>query len=235
MLALGIDTATPMVSVSLVQYDVPVTTGPVITRPPRAVARQDRLVHNAHGEVLAGLIAAVLAEAAYGPGDLDTIGVGLGPGPFTGLRAGIVTAAAMSDALGVPAYGMCSLDAIALPFAMDENPFVVVTDARRRQVYWAVYSEMGTRIEGPDISEPADLAAHLRGRIDEVTGSVTSDHREAFAGFHVSEPRWPDSAVIASRAVSRRARDESPTPLTPMYLRRPDARPPRAPKKVTPR
>lgn len=219
VLALGIDTSTPMVSVALVRDD-------------EVLARRDELVHNAHGEVLAVLVADALREAGVAAADLDVLGVGLGPGPFTGLRAGIVTAAAMSDALEIPSYGMCSLDAIARPFAADGTPFAVVTDARRRQVYWAIYSPAGDRIEGPEISTPADLAEHLRGRVGVVTGTAAPDHVEVFEGCRLSDRRWPDSAVIAIDAMSRTR--ESPQPLTPLYLRRPDARPPGAPKKVTP-
>src|SRR3954447_25494880 len=113
------DTATPTVSVA-------------VSRDGDCAARRDELVHNAHGEVLAALIADVLREVDALPSDLDALGVGLGPGPFTGLRVGIVTAAAVADAVEVPVFGMCSLDAVTV--AADHGlPVAVVTDARRRQ------------------------------------------------------------------------------------------------------
>lgn len=218
MLALGIDTSTPMVSVAVVGDDA-------------SGARRDRLVNHRHGEVLAGFIAEVLDEAGAAPADLTAVGVGLGPGPFTGLRVGIVTAAAFSDALGISALGMCSLDTV---FEADGEPFAVVTDARRRQVYWATYDEAGLRTEGPEIATPVELAAHLRGRVRRVTGPVGVEHATAFADFTVTEQRWPDAAVIARKSVERGTLPDGATSLTPMYLRRPDAREPGPPKRVTP-
>ena len=115
------------------------------------------------------MIRSVLDAAGVAPRDLAAIGVGLGPGPFTGLRVGIVTAKAMSDALQIPAYGACSLDVLAARRPRDEGPFAVLTDARRKQVYWALYSETGERLDGPEIGRPADVAESLRGRADMVS------------------------------------------------------------------
>ena len=218
MLALGIDTSTPTVSVAVVADDA-------------RDARRDRLVNNGHGEALAGLIDEVLGEVGATPSDLAAIGVGLGPGPFTGLRVGIVTAAALSDALAIPAYGLCSLDVVS---DADGTSTAVVTDARRRQVYWAVYDSDGRRIDGPEISTPVDLADHLRGRVGRITGPLGPIHREVFSDFVVTDARWPDATSIARDALERASRGEPPSPLTPLYLRRPDAREPGPPKRVTP-
>jgi tRNA threonylcarbamoyl adenosine modification protein YeaZ len=218
VLALGIDTSTPMVSVAVVGNGTP-------------GARRDRLVNNGHGEALAGLVAEVLAEVGVVGPDIAVVGVGLGPGPFTGLRVGVVTAAAFSAALGIPAFGMCSLDAV---FAADGQPYAVVTDARRRQVYWAAYDGAGQRTDGPEISAPDELAEHLRGRVGRLTGPAPVDHSDVFAEFVVTGQRWPDAAVIAGNALERKMQQEAPAPLKPMYLRRPDAREPGPPKRVTP-
>ena len=219
MLALGIDTSTPMVSVALVDEE-------------SLVARRDGLVNNRHGEVLATLVHAVFRAAGAAVADLGAVGVGLGPGPFTGLRVGIVTAAAMSDALGVPAYGMCSLDAVGR--AEKGDHVLVVSDARRRQLYWAVYDGAGDREEGPEISFPTDLAAHVTGRVGEVAGPASTLYAEAFAGLRIAAPSWPDTAQIAGHALSQ-LRDRRPVdPLSPLYLRRPDAREPGPPKPVMP-
>jgi len=207
VLALGIDTSTPTVSVALVR--------------PELVARRDVHANNAHGEVLAALVDEVLRAARVAPADVGAIGVGLGPGPFTGLRVGIVTAAAMADALGVPAYGMCSLDTIR-DSSTEGEPYAVMTDARRRQVYWAVYDEEGTRIEGPEINAPDELSEHLRGRVRRIIGPASD------------VVRWPDAGTIAAHARDCAMRAEAQTALTPMYLRRPDAREPGPPKRVTP-
>lgn len=208
VLALGIDTSTPMVSVAVVDGT-------------DLVVRCEAQVNNAHGEVLATFIDEALREARAAAADLQVIGVGLGPGPFTSLRVGVVTAASMADALGVPAFGMCSLDTITDPSVVG-MPYAVMTDARRRQYYWAVYDESGTRVEGPEISPPDELAQHLRGRVQLGIGPVTD------------LVRWPDAARLAAYANACAQQGQAPGALTPLYLRRPDAREPGARKKVTP-
>jgi tRNA threonylcarbamoyladenosine biosynthesis protein TsaB len=220
VLALGIDTSTPTVSVALVDGD-------------RLLGRRDELVHNGHGEVLAGLIDDVCRRADASMHELAAVGVGLGPGPFTGLRVGVVTAAAMADALHLPAYGVCSLDVID-GLSAHEAPYAVVTDARRRQVYWAVYNASGERIDGPEISTATDLADHLRGRVGDIRGPAAESYAEAFEGFRICATTWPDAGRIARHA-SRQLGDDQPSEaLTPLYLRRPDAREPGPPKRVTP-
>src|SRR5689334_9888063 len=97
------DSATPAITAALASVD---ETGVEL------VAERVTVDARAHGELLAPAIDAVLAHAGAKPRDLGAVVVGVGPGPFTGLRVGLVTAAAMSDALGIPAYGGCSLDAI---------------------------------------------------------------------------------------------------------------------------
>jgi tRNA threonylcarbamoyl adenosine modification protein YeaZ len=225
VLALGIDTSTPMVSVALVA---------VLSERPGVVARRDQLVNNAHGEVLAALVDDVFRETGASTADLGAVGVGLGPGPFTGLRVGIMTAAAMSDALSIPAYGACSLDVVAAAHAMDEDRFVVVSDARRRQLYWAVYSDVGGREDGPEIGFADEIAAQVRGRVTEVAGPASMMYVDAFGGFQIAEPRYPDASHLARRAWAQRQADQPSQPLTPLYLRRPDAREPGPPKPVTP-
>jgi tRNA threonylcarbamoyl adenosine modification protein YeaZ len=137
----------------------------------------------------------------------------------------------MSDALGVPAYGVCSLDGIAHRFTTSEGSFAVVTDARRKQVYWALYDEHGRRLEGPELAPPADLADHLRSRTTDVVGAGAVKYAESFADFTVRDgnpsPRAVDLVWCADFS-------QSPEPLAPLYLRRPDAQPPGRPKAVTP-
>jgi len=207
VLVLGLDTSTPAVSVALVDRG-------------RAVLAE-RVVVDArrHGELLADSIRTVLAEAGVDRRDLGAIAVGLGPGPYTGLRVGVVTAVTMADALGVPAYGVCSLDAIG------EGERVVLTDARRREVYWARYDAAGSLVEGPAVAKPADLLAALGGV--PVMGDGAVLYAELLAGLDVRrEPRYPSAARIAETA-------DGPAPLVPLYLRRPDAEVPGPPKAVT--
>src|SRR5690606_36441645 len=113
-----------------------------------------------HGELLAPLVAAVLDDAGAMRQDVTAIGVGVGPGPFTGLRVGLVTARTLAHVLEVPVYGVCSLDVLAVE-ALDTgavgDEFLVATDARRKEVYWARYLD-GVRVDGPAVERPADLA-----------------------------------------------------------------------------
>ena len=200
MLVLGLDTSTPAVSVALVR------------RGEGTLAERVVVDARRHGELLAEGVRAVLADAGVSRTELDAVAVGLGPGPFTGLRVGIVTAASMADALGIPAYGICSLDALG------EGARVAVTDARRREVYWAEYDEAGTRVDGPHVARPADV--DWAGRF------LVGDGAHVHGLDAPEEPRYPSAARIALLA-----RDSGP--LVPLYLRRPDAEQPGPPKKVT--
>ncbi|WP_433387713.1 tRNA (adenosine(37)-N6)-threonylcarbamoyltransferase complex dimerization subunit type 1 TsaB [Micromonospora sp. KLBMP9576] len=214
MLVLVVDSSTPAVTAALVR----VTADGVATR-----AYRRTVDARAHGELLAPQVDAVLAEAGARPGDLGAIVAGLGPGPFTGLRVGLVTAATMGQVLDVPTYGVCSLDAIGHP-AVAGEPVLAASDARRREIYWAVYDGAGQRIVGPEVSTPAVAAERARDLA--VTAAVGDGaHRYADAlGLPVrDEPRYPDPGVLATLAAERiRAGAPSET-LTPLYLRRPDA------------
>lgn len=190
------------------------TSTPAVTVATSDGAAETVVAANRHGELLAPLVERVLAGRRP-----DGIVVGVGPGPFTGLRVGIVTARAMAHALGIPAYGACSLDALAAP------GIAVATDARRREVYWATYDADGARTEGPHVGKPADVAARLRDLgITTVHGAGPHLYPEAFAGFATG----PEHPAATRLLAARRSTD-----LTPLYLRRPDATPPGPPKKVT--
>ena len=159
--------------------------------------------------------------------DLGAVVVGLGPGPFTGLRVGLVTAATMADALGRPAYGVCSLDAVGA------GERVVVTDARRREVYWARY-DGDERVEGPAVERPAELAERLRGSGARLVGAGAVLHRDAFDGLPVDDgPGHPSCPALVRLAADRVLGGAPSDPLTPLYLRRPDAVEPGVTKRVT--
>ncbi|MEH1100927.1 tRNA (adenosine(37)-N6)-threonylcarbamoyltransferase complex dimerization subunit type 1 TsaB [Micromonospora sp. CPCC 205561] len=214
MLVLVVDSSTPAVTAALVE----VTAEGVVTRAGRCAVDA-----RAHGELLAPQVDAVLADTGTRAADLGAIVAGLGPGPFTGLRVGLVTAAAMGQVLGVPTYGVCSLDAVGHPAAAGE-PVLAATDARRREIYWAVYDGAGQRIAGPEVSAPAVAAE--RARALAVTVAVGDGaHRYADAlGLPVrDEPRYPDAAVLATLAAERIRAGAPGEILTPLYLRRPDA------------
>lgn len=155
-------------------------------------------------------------------GTPEIVVVGVGPGPFTGLRVGIMTAAAFGDARGLPVLGVCSLDGLAAPSTG------VVTDARRKEVYWASYDGEGQRFEGPFVTSP-DLAREgLAGQ------RVVGDGALLYGFATEDEPRYPSVATLAAVAVRRHLAGEPALALTPLYLRRPDAVEPSAAKRVTP-
>ena len=216
MLVLALDTSSPAVSAALVRVE-----------PQGSEVLAEHVVVDArrHGELLALGVRAVLDGRPATR--LAAVVVGLGPGPFTGLRVGLVTAASMGDALGVPAYGVCSLDAVG------QGERVVVTDARRKEVYWARYDTAG-RVEGPAVERPADLAERLRGSGARLVGAGAVLHRDAFAGLPVDDsavhPSGPELVALAADRLLAGAPSEA---LTPLYLRRPDAVQPGATKRVT--
>ena len=206
-IVLGIDTAT-VVCVGLAVDGRIVGLGQVA----------DRM---AHVEQLTPLIRQVCREAGISATELTDVVVGLGPGPYTGLRVGIVTARVLAEIAGARLRGVCTLDVIAASYAAADagGEFVVVTDARRKEVYWARYAVDGTRLEGPSVS-PADDVPRLP-----TVGPGTllyPDRLQVAAG-----PTALDPATLAT--VGPRLSDAG---VEPLYLRRPDAAEPGRRKSV---
>ena len=246
VLVVGFDTATPAVSVALYDGD-------------RVVAQAFAVDARRHGELLMPMIAKVMADAGASRADLGAVAVGVGPGPYTGLRVGVVTARVLGSVLGVPVHGLCTLDIIAA-CAADARPgreFLVATDARRKEVYWARYDQAGRRVTGPAVGP----ASSIPGAADlAVAGTGGLLYPEAFG--EVIGPAYPEAGtlcqlVAASLASSASAGSGSAgsgsagsgsagsgsagsgsrpplLPAEPLYLRRPDAREPGPPKRVTP-
>src|SRR3954453_881601 len=129
MFVLAIDTSSPAVTTGVVSV------GPEVA----LVAVRAPIAARGHGELLAPGIEACLNDAGLAPSQVGAVVVGTGPGPYTSLRVGLVPAAAFADALGIPAYGVCSLDAIGETCG-DEPALLVATDARRREAYFARYA-----------------------------------------------------------------------------------------------
>ncbi len=211
MLVLGIDTSTPATGVAVCAVD------PATNELDRLSALQ--VVDPRHSaELLTPLISRSLAECGHAPADLDEIVAGVGPGPYTSLRVGIVTAAALGDALAIPVYGVCSLDGLVdAPGAI-----AAVTDARRREVYWARYQD-GVRTAGPEVG-PARSVAEVLDPGERVIGAGGELYEAVFgAAFDPDGPRFPDPAVLIRRAIPLLGTPA--TPLVPLYQRRPDATP----------
>ncbi|MDX2356789.1 tRNA (adenosine(37)-N6)-threonylcarbamoyltransferase complex dimerization subunit type 1 TsaB [Dietzia sp. PP-33] len=228
MLVLAVDTSTPSVTAGVCRL-APGDGGPVVTTLATRVTEDAR----AHAELLTPHILDSLAQAGFTPADLDAVVVGVGPGPFTGLRVGMVTAAAFADAVGRPVYGVCSLDGLAerARAAGVAGELLVVTDARRREAYHARYAPDGTRVSGPAVGPaagiPVDGVDHVVG--DPVRlGELTAGNAGVRPGDDGPDPvTAPDPAGLVMAAAADLLVGADPAPLEPLYLRRPDAVPPR--------
>jgi len=203
-------------------------TAAVLELTPGVVLRAERVTLDArgHGEHLAPGIAECLAAAGVETRDLVAIVAGTGPGPFTGLRVGLVTAAVMGQVLGIPTYGVCSLDAIAGGYD-GALPLLVATDARRSEIYWARYVD-GARVDGPTVSRPADVP--LEPGV--MAGAGARSYADVLA-LPLVGPDHPPAAALVTCAAERIRAGAPSESLTPLYLRRPDAVAPGAPKPVT--
>jgi tRNA threonylcarbamoyl adenosine modification protein YeaZ len=210
---LAFDTATPAVTVALHDGQ-------------RVVAERTTVDAMRHGELLAPSITAVLEQAGLVRQDITAVAVGVGPGPFTGLRVGLMTARTLGVVLQVPVYGVCTLDVLATE-AVDSGtvhgPFQVATDARRKEVYLASYDEEGRRVSGPEVVKPATVATD-----GPVVGRGAVLYAEAFPDARL--PENPSAAVLARVVAEERAELYDPEP---MYLRRPDTAEPHQPKRVS--
>lgn len=218
MRVLAIDTSTSQIVTGVLDYaddDI------------AAISEKSEPGRTAHGELLAPSIREVLAAAGIEPAGLDAIVVGLGPGPFTGLRVGIVTGSAMAHALGIPAYGTCSLDAVG---SDPGGRALVVSDARRKEIYYAVYDDQGVRIIGPDVDKPDQVVEAMSGLgITRILNAGADKYVDLLSSLGapvaLAYPR-PDALLRA--AIRSGDFGGAPTPLTPLYLRRPDAKLPTA-------
>jgi tRNA threonylcarbamoyladenosine biosynthesis protein TsaB len=230
LVTLALDTASAWSTVAVVAGDV-------------VVAEAEHHDPRGHAEVLATLVSQVLARAGQPP--IDVVACGVGPGPYTGLRIGVTTAQVLGLAWRVPVVGICSLDAIAANAVSAggvagkparTGAFVVATDARRGEVYWAVYGAAGERTSGPFVGRQAD--------VDEATGAlrwvgeqageqqVRAGVLGALANRLLAAGEMPGAAV---RALSNHGTDDGvmADELTgqrllapfPLYVRRPDAMP----------
>jgi tRNA threonylcarbamoyl adenosine modification protein YeaZ len=210
VLVLALDTATPTLVVGVARW----ADGQEI----EVLAERAVPSGNRHAELLTPAVREVLADAGLAMAGLDAIVTGLGPGPYTGLRVGVVSAAALGDARGLPVVGVCTHDAIG------SGARTVVTDARRKEVYWAAYAADGSRLEGPDVVRPEELHR---------SGTFVGDPAFAERLGAAVTPAEVTTAGLVRAAAAQLADPSSAAPLIPLYLRRPDATPPAALKAVS--
>ncbi|WP_338677221.1 tRNA (adenosine(37)-N6)-threonylcarbamoyltransferase complex dimerization subunit type 1 TsaB [Streptomyces sp. SCSIO 30461] len=216
MLLLAVDTATPAVTAALHDGTS------VVAEATSTDARR-------HGELLLPAVDRVLADAGLALDAVTELVVGIGPGPYTGLRVGLVTATTFGSALGVPVHGLCTLDGLAYAAGI-EGPFAVATDARRKEVYWARYDGFRNRVGEPAVDRPAEIADRLAGL--PVVGAGALLYPESFPDAR--GPEHQSAAALASLAAEKLTSGEELLPPRPLYLRRPDAQVPKNYKVVTP-
>jgi tRNA threonylcarbamoyladenosine biosynthesis protein TsaB len=216
VLLLAIDTATSAISVALHDGE-------------SVLAESSVLDARGHGEHLAPGMVEVLARAGRTAADVSAVVVGTGPGPFTGLRVGLVTARTFAFARRIPVFGVCSLDALAHQAWLEDpaglgRSCVVATDARRKEVYWARYdiTARGVVRRGePMVAKAEAISKEVRGL--PVIGRGAVLYAESF-GPRLG-PLDVSAAALADLAARRLAAGEGLSAADPMYLRRPDATP----------
>lgn len=212
---LAVDTATPRVSVA-------------VARGSAVVAVSSSTDGMRHAETLIPLVTRALQDVGATPRDVSEVAVGVGPGPFTGLRVGLMSAKALAEAVGATIAGVCSLDVIATEVVgtgLATGPFVVATDARRRELYWAQYDVGGSRAGEPRVSAPAAVPRLAGG----AAGAGAAAHTDHFD--QVLPVGYPDAGWMARGILAGSLRLLPPVPL---YLRQADARPVATAKPVTP-
>ena len=174
--------------------------------------------HGMQGELTADFISQTISSAGLTVSDITDVVVGVGPGPFTGLRVGLVTASVFAHAREIPIHGICSLDAIAFDYA---KPCVVVTDARRKELYWARYEEI--RIGEPQVSKPEAIASQFLDA--DFVGPGANLYPEYVFG-NVTELKAGSLAKLFASGSAQLV------DVSPMYLRKPDAVEPTSRKSV---
>ena len=225
MLLLAIDTSTSAIAVALHDGQ-------------RVLAERSTIDARHHTEHVAPSITAVLEDAGRTAGDVTTVAVGVGPGPFTGLRVGMVTATVFGHARGIPVHGVCSLDALAheaVATGAVQGEFVVATDARRKEVYWARYAAEAAdgaprarRLTDPAVDYPATVSEQLGG------APVVGRGALLYPDLLGAQTGPLDVSAGHLAAVALKALDEGiALPVEPLYLRRPDAAPSHPRKPVT--
>lgn len=226
MLLMGIETATRRVGVVLanehgllgrVELD-----GSVSGRP-------------RHAEALAPAIRYLCDECGVSLGHLSAVAVGIGPGMFTGLRVGVTTAKVLAQSLRVPVLPIPSLDLLAYPFRHARSLIAAVIDARRNEVYYAMYRPVpgGVQRESEyELGSPEDVAGEIgaRGEDTLLCGDGVQRFADVFGRLDRAEQAGPAYAApslsaLAELASARYEREEfsSPEDVLPMYLRRSDA------------
>ena len=203
---------------NVLAIDTSVGVSVAILRSNGELTQSQAVDHGMQGELTAELISKIISDSGLKIEEITDVVVGVGPGPFTGLRVGLVTAGVFAHARNIPIHGICSLDAIAFDYA---KPCVVVTDARRKELYWARYEDK--RIGEPQVSKPEDLLAQFPNT--DFVGPGAQLYPDFISG-KVSELKAGSLAKLFATGTAQLV------DVSPMYLRKPDAVEPTTRKSV---
>jgi tRNA threonylcarbamoyladenosine biosynthesis protein TsaB len=222
MLILGIETATPQVSVAIGGHE-------------GVIGLFEVLRGRRHAETLTPAIEFVCRQADVDIAEFGAVAIDIGPGLFTGMRVGLASAKAIAQALRVPMIGITSLDLLAFPLRHADRTIAAVIDARKGELFYAFYRPVPgglQRVTEPAVGTCDDLVADLMARNqnvvcvgdgallhrDEISGALPCDFAEQFL-------QHPSAAPLVQLAHARALREEwvNPRDIQPMYLRAPDA------------
>lgn len=220
MLILGIETATQQVSVALGGHEGVIGL--------LEIARGRR-----HAETLVPAIDFLCAQADIGLDEIGLVAVDIGPGLFTGMRVGLATGKALAQALRVPMIGISSLDLLAFPHRRCDRVLVPVVDARKGEVFYAMYRQVPgglQQVVPPSAAPVDDLVADLLARSQDALciGDGALRYRDEIReGFHCefADEAHPSAAPLVQLAHAQALREEwvNPADIQPLYLRPPDA------------
>ncbi|MEY2958960.1 MAG: hypothetical protein RLZZ01_1528 [Actinomycetota bacterium] len=220
MLILGIETATEQVGVAIGGHE-------------GVIANFEVVRGRRHAEILTPAIEFACRQADVDLSEIGCLAVDVGPGLFTGMRVGLAAAKALALALRVPIIGISSLDLLAFECRHTDRVVVPVVDARKSEVFWAVYRQVPGGIQQvtpPTVGPVDELVADLLARSQDVlcVGDGAERHRTAILdGYRceISGPHHPSPAALVRLAHARALREEwsRPDEIEPIYLRAPDA------------
>jgi tRNA threonylcarbamoyladenosine biosynthesis protein TsaB len=221
MALLAIETATPALGCALWSDGGPVASSSVVAG-------------RRHAEVLMPAVDQLLARAGVAVEELEAVAVDCGPGLFTGLRVGLAAAGAISDALGIPCAGVRSLDVLAFPHRRRPGLLATMVDARRGEVFWALYQSDGETmgpVLQPAVSPPKEVADYLASLDPSplALGDGAWRYRallaEACVEFCGPAEMWPRAEAVAElgAALVEAGSVATGTP-PPLYLRQADVR-----------
>jgi len=220
MLILGIETATQQVSVAIGGHEGVIGL--------LEIARGRR-----HAETLVPAIDFLCATADIGLDEIGLVAVDIGPGLFTGMRVGLATAKALAQAMRVPMIGISSLDLLAFPHRRSDRVVVPVVDARKGEVFYAMYRQVPgglQQVVTPRAAPVDELVADLLARSQEAlcVGDGALRYRDEIRdGFHCefADEAHPSAAPLVQLAHAKALREDwsNPSEIHPLYLRPPDA------------